>query len=159
MPLTRQEQRQAREAAHTLQQLLSRPSSKQLLQRPPPAAPLTAEQAAFATRCCASLEQLGKALPLSGAASDGQILHVLLSEQAACSVGTLLAWLQQRPQQLRLAQAQVQATPAARNTLEAVWVESTAVFLGMTVASNSMSASEAAPLVVELTQQLQQSGG
>uniref|UniRef100_A0A383V4W0 MYND-type domain-containing protein n=1 Tax=Tetradesmus obliquus TaxID=3088 RepID=A0A383V4W0_TETOB len=158
MPLTRQEQRQARDAAHTLQQLLSRPSSKQLLQRPPPAAPLTAEQAAFATRCCASLEQLGKALPFSGAASDGQILHVLLSEQAACSVGTLLAWLQQRPQQLRLAQIQVQATPAARNTLKAVWVESTAVFLGMTVASNSMSASEAAPLVVELTQQLQQSG-
>jgi hypothetical protein len=66
----------------------------QLLQRSPPAA-FTAQQTAQLTSCCQLINQLEHALQ----EAPWQVADAMLKQQAACSVGSLVTWVQQQPEQ------------------------------------------------------------
>jgi hypothetical protein len=79
---------------------LSSSPLSELLQRTPPAA-LTAQQDVRLLHCGSLLEQMAAAFETADeAAVDLRLLEALLQQQAMRSAGTLIAWVQQRPEQL-----------------------------------------------------------
>jgi hypothetical protein len=116
---------QAEKEANKLNKLVTSDNVAQLLQKPPPAA-MTAGQAGLLGSCCTAMQQLiavlpGDTRPTSAAevASADQILRALLAQQAVQSVGVLLDWTLQEPEQL--VQAQRRAIAGAWRTLRSVW--------------------------------------
>jgi hypothetical protein len=159
--------KQAEEIARSLNSLLSSSIMSQLLQRTPPAA-FTAEQEAQLLRCCNLISQLEaawhEARPLKM-----QLFDALLKQQVACSIGRLVAWVQQQPEQ-QLAdfravavaghQGSAPATIAAGSASASIWAAGVYLLEHFAVVAfrhNSDSA-EACSLAANLTQQLDQSG-
>jgi hypothetical protein len=89
--------KQAEELAVRLRVLLSGSTMSQLLQHPPPAA-LTAEQEAQLLSCSNLMSQLTTALDEASSLST-QLIDAVLKQQAAYHVGSLVAWVQQQPEQ------------------------------------------------------------
>jgi hypothetical protein len=91
--------KQAEGIARELHKLLSSSPLFQLLQRTPPAA-LTAQLDVRLLHCGSLLEQMAAALKAVEAAVELRLLEALLQQQAVRSAGTLIAWVQQRREQL-----------------------------------------------------------
>jgi hypothetical protein len=154
-----QQQQAAEAAARKLRMLLNSTSVSQLLQQPPPAA-ATGQKASTVAGCCGALRQLYAALQGQRAAAAGsaQILQAVLQQKAAQSVGTLLSWVLQRPQQL-----QVKLGPGTAHQLHepgAVFLHSCAILHTMTAAVRAAGkAADMATACSTMLQQLDQSGG
>jgi hypothetical protein len=164
MPPNRRLQ-QAEKAADKLNKLVTSDHIAQLLQEPPPAA-MTAGQAGLLGSCCTAMEQLIAVLPgrdrhptsAAEVASAEQILQALLAQQAVQSVGALLDWTLQDPEQLMQQVGEPAATGAVR-TLATTWVNCTECMVGMfsTVMEHGES-SRMAGLATAVTMQLEASG-
>jgi hypothetical protein len=171
MPPKRQEQQHLQmlhdvEApAIGLNTLLQSPEACQLLQQLPPAV-LTPEQYDL----LASSDALMRAL-LRGIKQQrptGRMLGLLLRHQAVHSAGTLMAWVQQRPEQLQFGLLQQRldshgACELATNTAD-VWVCSCECLVYMSTAlAQAAQAPQAgcstSTLAAAMLPQLEQSGG
>jgi hypothetical protein len=161
--LEEQQQQQAAEAAaRKLRMLLNSTSVSQLLQQPPPAA-ATGHKAGTVASCCDALQQLDAALSDQHAAAAGtaQIVQAVLQQKAAQSVGTLLSWVLQQPQQLQLAKVET-CTAVQQHEPEAVFLHSCGTLHALIVAVRAAQNSRAADMATAwstLLQQLDQSGG
>jgi hypothetical protein len=161
--------KQAEEIARSLKSLLGGSIMSQLLQHTPPRpAAFTAEQEAQLLRCCDVISQLEaawhEARPLRL-----QLLDAMLKQQMACSIGRLVAWVQQQPEQqlsglkaVAVAghQGSAPATVAAGSASASIWAAGVYLLEHFAVVAfrhNSDSA-EACTLAANLTQQLDQSG-
>jgi hypothetical protein len=156
--------KQAEEAARRLKALLGSSTMAQLLQRTPPAA-LTAEQKAQLSRCCDVISQLAAAVK-DAPSLRMQVLDAMLKQEAACSAGSLLTWVQQQPEQqlldvtaVAIAGHQAPAAGAVRGTTAAIWVTSVhLVERCAAVALLQVQDSAGGSLAASLTQQLDHSG-
>jgi hypothetical protein len=92
--------KQAEEAARRLKALLSSSIMSQLQHRTPPAA-VNAEQEAQLSRCCSVITQLSDAF-VDAPSLKKQLLDAMLKQQVASDIGSLVAWVQQQPEQQRL---------------------------------------------------------
>jgi hypothetical protein len=158
----------AEDAARKLSSLVCSPKVVHLLQQPLPAQLAAAHQAVIAS-CSIGLQQLFQALPTlpashasGGTAAVLQSLRGVLRHQAAHSAGVLLAWLQQQPQRLAAALHKRRNDQLQPNTIEGLW------FVGMDVMCKLAAflvcctmedASSVAELTLDMTQQVQQTGG
>jgi hypothetical protein len=157
--------KQAEEVGRRLKALLSSCSISQLLQRTPPAA-LTAEQEAHLSGCFDLISLLSD--DLDGATElTTQLVDAMLKQQVASCVGSLVAWVQQQPEQQRLdlaataiagRQGPVNRSPGS--TTGPVWAAGLHV-LGRFAAVAFLHIQDSAGvrnLAENLTQQLDQSG-
>jgi hypothetical protein len=93
----------------------------QLLQQAPPGS-ASAEQQRLMTQICSAVRALAASIPQdSASAADAQLSSGLLHHQAAHSVGVLLTWVQQRPEQLA-APLQHAGVSVQANTPEGIWI-------------------------------------
>lgn len=163
-----QRAKQAEDAASKLGSLVRSPQVAQLLQQPLPAQP-AAEQKAVLADINSNLQQLYKKLPAnpntnSERAATVQLLRGVLHQEAVRSIGVLQVWLQQQPQRLVTA---LQSYDLQLGTIEGAWYAGMHVMCRIAELlldckasrSSSSSTAGAALLVVEMTQQLLQSGG
>jgi hypothetical protein len=159
--------KQAEEIARSLKSLLGGSVMSQLLQRTPPRpAAFTAEQEAQLLRCCNAISQLEAALRET-TSPRVQLVDALLKQQVACSIGSLVAWVQQQPEQqlseMRAGtghQGSAPATVEAGGAAAAIWAAGVHLlerFAVVATRHNSDSAG-ACSLAANLTQQLDQSG-
>jgi hypothetical protein len=134
----------------------------QLLQRTPPAV-LTAEQEAQLLHCYDVISQLADAL--QGAPPFRmQLVDAMLKQQAACSIGRLVTWVQQQPEQqqlhVRAMAGSAPVTSAAGSTTAPIWAFGV-ILLEHFAASAVLHMTDSAGscnLAANLTQQLDQSG-
>uniref|UniRef100_A0A383VLF2 MYND-type domain-containing protein n=1 Tax=Tetradesmus obliquus TaxID=3088 RepID=A0A383VLF2_TETOB len=178
MPRKRQEQQREQmlqsleAAARRLHALLQSQPASQLLQQPPPAAAadLTHQQQDLLTSSDMLLQALletHKQLHAAAAApAPGRALGLVLRQQAARSAGTLLVWLQQRPERLRfdLMQQMLLSGADADAAITAVlWMRACA---WLDIMAQGLAIAEQAPqpgcsvaaLAAAILQQLEQSG-
>jgi hypothetical protein len=159
--------KQAEEGACRLKALLGSTFMSQLLQRGPPAA-LTAEQEAQLSRCCTVIDQLQVALT-EAPSLKLQLTDAMLKQQAACSVGSLVAWVQQEPEQQLLGlrpvaapghQGLVLMTRADGGKTASIWVSGVHLLGRFATVACLHSSESAGPcsLTANLTQQLKQLG-
>jgi hypothetical protein len=158
--------KQAEEAARKLKALLNSPILSQLLQRTPPTA-LAAEQEAQQTRCYTVISQLAAAVQ-EAPSLKMQLVDAMLKQQVACSVGSLVTWVQQQPEQqlvLRavavvVSQGSTPVTCAGGSTTFNVWAAGVHLVEFFAVAAHQHNAQSAGAcnLAASLTQQLHQSG-
>jgi hypothetical protein len=119
MPTDRRAQRAA-SAAKDLQSLLQGRAVTQLLQQAPSPGSTSAEQQRLMTQISSALRALAASLPKDAfAAADAQLSSELLHHQAAHSVGVLLTWAQQRPEQIA---AGLQRASVQVNTPSGLWI-------------------------------------
>lgn len=158
--------------ARQMHALLQHPVACQVLQQTPPAAdptPAQKELLACSNELCVSVGTVLQRLRVSATpvAARGRAVGLLLRQQAARSLGTLLAWLQQQPEQLRLdlLQQQLQQDQARTRPLTAAefWRGVCSCLYAMCAAlSEAVQAPQpglnAAALVAAIMQQLEQSG-
>jgi hypothetical protein len=137
----------------------------QLLQRTPPAgtppAALTAEQGAQLSRCCDVIKQLQAALDAAPMLRL-QLMDAMLKQNGAYSVGSLVTWVQQQPEEhlLILRSGSAPVGFAAGGTAASIWAAGV-LLLGHVAAVAMLHCSESAAacsLAADLTQQLDQSG-
>jgi hypothetical protein len=107
MPPTHQEQQQHDQQqleapARHLRILLQQPWASQLLQEPPPGAVLTLEQSKLISASHVLLHGIVTAIheQCRTEPAPGRLIGLLLRQQTALSAGSLVAWVQQRPEQL-----------------------------------------------------------
>jgi hypothetical protein len=159
--------KQAEEDARRLKSLLSSSFMSQLLQRAPPAA-LTAEQEAQLSRCCNVIDQLQAALT-EAPSLKLQLTDAMLKQQAACSVGSLLAWVQQEPEQQLLGlrpvaapghQGLVLMTRADGGRTASIWASGVHLLgrFAIVACLHSSESTGSCSLAANLTHQLEQSG-
>jgi hypothetical protein len=149
---------QAEGFACELRELLSRSTLSQLLQRTT-SAPLTAEEDALLYDCGCLLDQMA-ALQAGDEPVDISFLEAVLQQQAVRSAGTLIAWVQQRPEQLLAVESVMGFTATRGSGAPACWTAGVA-FLNHAAAKASQQdyASPAAcQMAADMTQQLDQSG-
>jgi hypothetical protein len=136
----------------------------QLLQRAPPAT-LTAEQQAQLLRCYNVIIQLEAALH-EAPSLKMQLVDAMLKQQVACSVGRLVAWVQQQPVQQQSdvravvvvgQQGSAPVTGAAGSTTSNVWAAGVHLVEFFAVVA-FLHNPESAELTANLTQQLDRSG-
>jgi hypothetical protein len=157
--------KQAEDVGRRLRALVSSSIVSQLLQRTPPTA-LTAQQVAELSSCCDVVSHLQAAL-LEAPSLQTQLVDATLKQQVACSVGTLITWVQQQPEQQLLdsgavdvagRQGTTQTTCSDRTApLWAAGVNLLGHFAVVACEHNAESAG-ASSLAANLTQQLDQSG-
>jgi hypothetical protein len=159
--------KQAEEAARKLKALLASSILSQLLQRTPPAA-LTAQQQAQLTSCCDVISQLDAAF--QGASSlNLQLVDAMLRQQVACSIGSLVTWVQQQPEQQLLDliaaafvshQGSAPVACAAAGTAASIWVAGVQLLGGFAAVAITQTPESAGAcnIAARLTQQVDQSG-
>jgi hypothetical protein len=159
--------RQAEDVARKMKVLLSSPIISQLLQHSPPAA-LTAEQEAQLSCCCDVINQLAGALN-EAPSLRLRLVDAMLKQQAGCSIGSVVAWVQQQPEQQLLNltavtvaghQGSVPKAFAAGRAPAATWAVGVDVLRHFAVeaAEHNLDSAGACSLAANLTQQLDQSG-
>jgi hypothetical protein len=162
--------KQVEDAAIDLNSLVCSPRIERLLQRPLPARPTAAQQAALAS-CSDALRKLVMSLPqdFRNILDKGAMLALIssvLQHQAAYNIGVLLAWLQQQPQQLAAAlQSEGMRAASVQNcwcggmlVLQVVALMRLRATEGCTAEHNSAVLCGAGTLAANMTQQLQQTG-
>jgi hypothetical protein len=176
MPPRHQEQQQPNHmlleaSARQLHVLLQSPAALQLLQHPPPgAAPTrcsTPEQHGLIGHSDLLLAEIVEQCEQQDTAAPGRMLGLLLRQQAARSVGTLVAWLQQRPEQLQFSVLQQRIDSgrvvAERPTTANLFVVACECLKKMTgalvdAAESPQPGCSTAALAAAMLQQLEQSG-
>jgi hypothetical protein len=159
----------AEDAARKLAAQLRNPLMTQSLQQAPPETVLwNKQQARQLGNCFHELQLLFQALQEAeyGTADAVQALDAVLQQQAAESAGTLIRWMQQRPEQLFsmvTARQQLQGTHRTNSGLtvpNGVWHLSVAVLKRMLGPVMSLDSSRTSThrLTATITDQLQQSG-
>jgi hypothetical protein len=143
----------------------------QLLQHTPPAA-LTAEQQAQLSRCCELISQLQAAWH-EAPSLKMQLVAAMLKQQAASNIGSLIAWVQQQPEQQLLgldmgaaaAGRQLRSAPvpcAAGGLIASMWAAGVHMLKHFATADADLQrtgeSAGAFSLAASLTQQLDQSG-
>jgi hypothetical protein len=156
--------KQAEEVARRLKALLSSAIMSQLLQRTPPAASaFTAEQEAQLSSCGNVIRQLAAALD-EAPSLKVELVDVMLKQQVACSVGSLVMWVQQQPEQLldvkAAGQGRVPRTSVAGLIIASVWAAGVDLLknLARVALLQTSESAGACILTATLTQQLDQSG-
>uniref|UniRef100_A0A383VLK6 Uncharacterized protein n=1 Tax=Tetradesmus obliquus TaxID=3088 RepID=A0A383VLK6_TETOB len=179
MPPRRQEQpheqqheqtlRDMEASARQLHELLQTRSASRLLQQPPPAAATaTHKQKELIAYSDIYTAKILKALQLqtaeAAAAAPGRMLGLLLHHKAVHSVGTLLAWLQQRPEKLQFHLIQqANAAKLRGSTPTDVWGSACNALMALSrelwaAQQAPQPACSAAALAAATLQQLEQSG-
>jgi hypothetical protein len=154
--------KQAKEIARRLKALLSSAIMSQLLQRIPPAA-FTAEQEAQLSSCRDMIRQLAAALD-EAPSLKVELVDVMLKQQVACSVSSLVTWVQQQPEQLldvtAAGQGRVPITSVAGLTIASIWAAGVDLLknLARVALLQTSESAGACILTATLTQQLDQSG-
>jgi hypothetical protein len=157
--------KQAEAVACDLQKHLKSSTLSQLLQCPPSAS-LTADQEAHLYECCRLLGQLEEPLLEKEPALQLRLLDAILQKQALCGAVTLIAWMQQQPEQLlplRSSALQLPGIAALREGggMGAVsWAAGVNVLIyAVEIASRlDFSSAAARQTAAGITQQLDQSG-
>jgi hypothetical protein len=169
MPPRRHEQLQQvdevllEEPARQLHNLLQSPAATQLLQQPPPDAVSTQEQYNLLSPMRAHLMTVRLGCEQNHRrTAPGRVLGLLLRQHAAHSAGTLVAWLQQRPEQLRLDELP-QRPVGSTATAAALWVEGCECLMRLALAHVAavevpQQGCNAVALAAAMLQQLHQSG-
>jgi hypothetical protein len=149
-----------------LKALLSKSFVSELLQRTPPAS-LTAQQQAQLKSCCKVIRQLEDALQ-DAPSLRMQLMEAMLEQQAACSIGYLVTWAQQRPKQLldiRVVtvaghQGSAPETAVAGSGTASTWAAGVNLLQCFAVVADQQNSDSAGvcSLAANLTQQLDQSG-
>lgn len=155
-------------AAHRLAGLVqNHVVSQLLLQQPQPTATLDPRQHQLLASCADVLEEAAAALPETlDAAESSRALGLALRHKAALNAATLLAWVQQRPQQLQFRSLQGQVAAGRATALQAtvgVWLKSIECLRQMVsalsrVPSTMQAGCRYSTLAAAMLQQLKQSG-
>jgi hypothetical protein len=158
--------KQAEEVSRKLKALLSSSVLSQLLQHTPPAA-LTAEQDAQLSRCSNLISQLAEAFD-EEPTHKIQLMDAMLTQQVACSIGSLITWVQQPEQQwlgMRAVavaghQGSAPGPFAAGTTAASICAGGVHLFGHFAAAAflHTLDSAGACNLAARLTQQLDQSG-
>jgi hypothetical protein len=154
-----------------LHEIVQSPAALKLLQQPPPGAAPTVEQRDLIGQTNMLLSTIAEQCNLQDtatAAATGRMLGVLLRQQAARSAGTLVAWLQQQPEQLQISLLQQELdeadeTKPAIITTANVWMSGLMCLNGMAealvkIVESPQPGSSSAALAAAMLQQLEQSG-
>jgi hypothetical protein len=159
--------RKAEDAARKLTDQLRSPVMLGMLQHAPPVGFPDRQQAVQLPSIWTLQSQLVAALKETGSAETVQVLSALLRQQAARSVGTLVAWAQQQPDQLYTmaglnALAPQGHSPGAvvLNAAGTSWWSGLEVLDRMLVSAITLdsSSTSAHQIVTTMTEQLEQSG-
>jgi hypothetical protein len=146
--------------AREITKMLRSSTMSQLLQRTPSAL-LTAEHEALLLKCCSLLDQMCAALQADDVGLQLQLLEAVLQQQAVCSAGNLIAWMQQRPEQL-LPMDSMLSSNATRGSRAAAGSWAAGMnFLDCAAAAaaeQDHQSAAARQMAADMTQQLDQSG-
>jgi hypothetical protein len=155
--------KQAEDAARKLASEISVPAMTKVLQQPPSL--LTRQQEGLLLNSLHTLKKLDAAVLAAGTADTVQLLDAVLRQQAAQSVGTLVVWAQQQPEQLTCTSTTARLPSHASLSAEmgvpaGVWMLGWTVLSNMFAKAMSLDKSSASfkRIVTTTTDQLERSG-
>jgi hypothetical protein len=138
---------------------MSSSTLSQLLQRTPPAS-LTAEHEAHLLNCGSLFDLMVVALEAEEGAVQLRLLEAVLQQQAVRSAGTLVAWVQQQPEQLLTVNSVTSFTAATGSSALRCWTSGVQFLTRAAAKAGAQDYGSAATcqMAADMMQQLDQSG-